>query len=175
MSGPVVISRCASEAQFAAILKLVHEAFGALTPPSGALNETLDDVAARFKAGPVLIAEANGEPVGSLYCALKDGGLYLTRMAVRPDRQKQGIGCALLSAAEAEARTLGPRKLTLRVRVNLPENRAYFERAGFRVTGRGQDPPAGPLIRRWNALWLRPFDQAQAAAPRLSYPAMALK
>ena len=92
---PSSISRCADADQFAAILALVHEAFGNLAPPSGALNETLDDVAARFKAGPVLIAQADGELVGSLYCALKDGGLYLTRMAVKPSRQKQAIGRAL--------------------------------------------------------------------------------
>jgi GNAT superfamily N-acetyltransferase len=140
----IVISRCAGEAQFAAILALVHEAFGALTPPSGALNETLADVAARFNAGPVLIAQDGGALVGSLYCALKGDGLYLTRMAVKPGRQKQGIGRALLKAAEAEAHILGARKLTLRVRVNLPENRAYFERAGFRVTGQGQDPGRPP-------------------------------
>ena len=144
MSAPAVISRCADADQFAAILALVHEAFGNLTPPSGALNETLDDVAARFQAGPVLIAQADGELVGSLYCALKDGGLYLTRMAVKPSRQKQGIGRALLKAAEAEARSLGVQKLTLRVRLNLPDNRAYFECAGFRVTGQGQDPGRPP-------------------------------
>ena len=144
MSAPVVISRCADAGQFAAILALVHAAFGGLTPPSGALKETIDDVAARFAAGPVLLAQADGELVGSLYCALKDGGLYLTRMAVRPDRQKQGLGRALLTAAEAEAHALGVPRLTLRVRLNLPDNRAYFERAGFRVTGRGQDPGRPP-------------------------------
>lgn len=150
MSAAAVLSRCADVARSAAILALVHKAFGRLTPPSGALNETLDDVAARFTAGPVLIAEADGELVGSLYCALKDGGLYLTRMAVRPDRQGQGIGRALLMAAEAEARRLGAQKLTLRVRLNLPENRAYFERAGFRATGQGQDPgrPAYEAMER---------------------------
>lgn len=145
MSRAVAISRCADVARSAAILALVHEYFGRLTPPSGALSETLDDVAARFKAGPVLVAEGDGELVGSLYCALKDGGLYLTRMAVRPDRQKQGIGRALLMAADAEARSLGAHKLTLRVRLNLPENRAYFERAGFRVTGQGEDPGRPPF------------------------------
>ena len=144
MSAPVAISRCADVARSAAILALVHETFGRLTPPSGALSETLDDVAARFTAGPVLIAEADGALVGSLYCALKGSGLYLTRMAVAPARQKQGVGRALLKAAEDEARRLGARKLTLRVRLNLPDNRAYFERAGFTVTGQGQDPGRPP-------------------------------
>lgn len=144
MSAVVAISRCADAAQFTGILALVHEAFGALTPPSGALAETIDDVTARFRAGPILLAHADGQLAGSLYCALKGDRLYLTRMAVRPALQKQGIGRALLTASEAEARALGALKLTLRVRVNLPENRAYFERAGFRVTGQGQDPGRPP-------------------------------
>ncbi len=138
------VARCADEARFGEILALVHATFGALTPPSGALNEPLDDVAARFRAGPILLAQAGGELVGSLYCALKEGGLYLTRMAVRPDRQKQGVGRARFAAGEAEARRLGAQRLTLRVRTNLPENRAYFERAGFAVTGQGQDPGRPP-------------------------------
>jgi len=138
------VSRCADVERRGDILRLVHAAFGRLSPPSGALNETIDDVAARFAAGPVLIAEANGELIGSVYCTIKGDGLYLTRMAVAPARQKQGVGRALLKAAEDEARRLGARKLTLRVRLNLPDNRAYFERAGFTVTGQGQDPGRPP-------------------------------
>lgn len=138
------VTRCADIERRGDILILVHEAFGGLSPPSGALNETIDDVAARFAAGPVLIAEAGGELVGSVYGAVKESGLYLTRMAVRPDWQKRGVGRALLTVAEGEARSRGLRKLTLRVRVNLPANRAYFERAGFTVTGRGQDPGRSP-------------------------------
>lgn len=143
MSG-VVITRCTDAKQFPGILALVHETFGALVPPSGALNETINDVAARFEAGPILLAHDQGELVGSLYCAPKDGGLYLTRMAVKPSRQQQGIGRALLASAEGEARRLGLPKLTLRVRLNLPDNRAYFERAGFAVIGQGQDPGRPP-------------------------------
>jgi GNAT superfamily N-acetyltransferase len=140
----VAITRCTDTAQFAGILKLVHEAFGRLSPPSGALRETIDDVAARFKAGPILIAEEGGELIGSVFCAVKGDGLYLTRMAVRPSRQGQGVGRALLAAAEAEARRQGVPRLTLRVRTNLPGNRAYFEHAGFAVTGQGQDPGRPP-------------------------------
>jgi GNAT superfamily N-acetyltransferase len=138
------VTRCVDERRRGDILALVHAAFAGLSPPSSALRETIDDVAARVDAGPVLIAEAGGELIGSVYGAVKEGGLYLTRMAVRPDWQKRGVGRALLKAAEGEARARGLRKLTLRVRVNLPENRAYFERAGFTVTGRGQDPGRSP-------------------------------
>jgi predicted N-acetyltransferase YhbS len=140
----LTVTRCVDESRCGAILKLVHEAFGGLTPPSGALNETVDDVAARFKAGPVLIAEAEGELVGSVFCAPKGEGLYLTRMAVKPARQRQGVGRALMTAAEADARRLGAARLTLRVRLNLPANRVYFESLGFRVIGQGQDPGRSP-------------------------------
>jgi GNAT superfamily N-acetyltransferase len=138
------VKRCADAGRSDDILTLVHLAFGALTPPSGALNETVDDVAARFRAGLVLIAEAEDVLVGSVFAAMKGDGLYLTRMAVRPDWQNRGIGRALLAAAELQARALGVQKLTLRVRLNLPDNRAYFERAGFVVTGQGQDPGRPP-------------------------------
>ena len=94
----IAVTRCADDSRRGDILALVHEAFGGLSPPSGALNETIDDVAARFAAGPVLIAEAGGELIGSVYGAVKEGGLYLTRMAVRPDWQKCGVGRALLKA-----------------------------------------------------------------------------
>jgi hypothetical protein len=51
---------------------------------------------------------------------------------------------ALLIAVAAEARDAGCARLTLRVRINLPDNRAFFERGGFAVTGQGQDPGRSP-------------------------------
>jgi len=61
-------------------------------------------------------------------------------MAVAPDWQARGVGSALLDAAVGEARRNGATRLTLRVRQNLPANKAYFERRGFVVSGEGQDP-----------------------------------
>ena len=87
-------TRCVDERRRGDILALVHAAFAGLSPPSGALHETIDEVAARLAAGPVLICEAGGELIGCVYGAVKEGGLYLTRMAVRPDWQKRGVGRA---------------------------------------------------------------------------------
>ncbi len=139
-----VVTRCADETRLGEILKIVHTAFGSLTPPSGALDETLADVEARYKAGPILLARAGEQLIGSVFCTLNGGGLYLTRMAVLPEWQRRGVGRALLAAAEQEARALGAGKLMLRVRANLPDNRRYFESHGFRVTGQGQDPGRPP-------------------------------
>ena len=97
------VSRCADAARSGDILKLVHLAFGRLSPPSGALKETAGDVAARFRAGLVLITEADGALVGSVFAALKGDGLYLTRMAVRPDWQNRGVA----TSTNMFARSLG--------------------------------------------------------------------
>jgi predicted N-acetyltransferase YhbS len=126
------------------LLAVVHSAFRDFEPPSGVLNETLEHLSARFRSETFLVAQAGGGIIGSLFCARKYGALYLTRMAVLPVWRKRGVGRALMVSAEAEARRIGAARLTLRVRKNLPGNRAYFEHFGFAVTGEGQDPGRPP-------------------------------
>ena len=139
-------SRLGDAARFDEVLALVHDAFGGLEPPSSVLSETMADIKQRFGAGPILIAEADGRMVGSVFCALKDDALYLTRLATRPAWRRQGVGRALMVAAEAQARAIGLERLTLRVRVSLPENRRYFERLGFTVTGQGREGGRAPFF-----------------------------
>ena len=126
------------------LLGLVHAAFAGFEPPSSVLHETAADLARRLREGPVLVAEADGKFIGSVFAGRQDDALYLTRLAVASRWRKQGVGRALVGAAEGEARAAGLRRLTLRVRINLPGNRAYFERLGFAVTGQGQDPGRPP-------------------------------
>jgi predicted N-acetyltransferase YhbS len=134
------------------ILDMVRSAFAGLEPPSGVLNETVADLAARQRAGIVLVAQTGTAFVGSLFCEHKGDALYLTRMASAPAWRKSGIGRALLEAAKDEARRLGLKRLTLRVRVTLPGNLAYFKRAGFVVTGEGQEAGRTPYITMERAL-----------------------
>jgi len=128
------------------ILALVHAAFGGFEPPSGVLSETIDDMRRRYRAGPILIAQADGALVGSLFCVPVDDALYLTRLATLPAWRRRGVGSTLLADAEAEARAAGACRLTLRVRVTLPDNQRYLERLGFVVTGQGQDPGRTPYV-----------------------------
>lgn len=109
------------------------------------LGETVDDIARRQREGFVLVAQEDDVFIGSLFCEEKDTSLYLTRMATRPDRQGQGIGRALLHAAESEARHMGLPRLSLRVRKTLPGNLQYFARFGFIVTGEGQEDGRTPF------------------------------
>jgi len=121
------------------ILALVHAAFQGLDPPSSVLRETLLDFARRLRDEITLVAMADEAIVGSMFCAAEGDALYLTRMAVADGWRGQGVGAALLATAEDHGRAAAASGLTLRVRRNLPGNRAYFERHGFVVTAEGQD------------------------------------
>lgn len=128
------------------ILAMIHSAFAGLDPPSGVMDETVDDLSRRMREGDVIVAMTDGEFIGSVFCAVKDDALYLTRLATAPAWRKRGVAAALLAAAQAQALHVGAKRLSLRVRVTLPDNLAYFQRAGFSVTGRGQDPGRTPYI-----------------------------
>lgn len=138
------VSRWTTAGHLGDIMAMIHAAFGAFEPPSGVLNETVADLAARQRDGLVLVAQDGARFIGSLFCARQGDALYLTRLATAPDWRKRGVGRALIAAAEREARALAATRLTLRVRKNLPGNRAYFERLGFAVIGEGTDPGRPP-------------------------------
>ena len=142
---PVEIQRWTSPERLDEIMAMIHAAFSEFTPPSGVLKETAADLAQRQRDGFVLVAMEDDDFIGSVFCAVKDGSLYLTRMATRPDRWGDGIGQAILRRCEDEARKMGLPKLLLRVRQTLPGNRIYFSRFGFVVTGEGQEGGRTPF------------------------------
>jgi GNAT superfamily N-acetyltransferase len=139
------IKRWTSAERLDDIMAMVHAAFAHFTPPSGVLKETAADLAKRQREGFVLVAMEGDAFIGSVFCAEKDGSLYLTRMATRPELQRHGVGRALLQAAEDEARRSSLPKLLLRVRQTLPDNLAYFEKHGFVVIGEGQEGGRTPF------------------------------
>jgi GNAT superfamily N-acetyltransferase len=139
------IRRWTSSERLDDIMTMIHAAFDGFTPPSGVLKETVSDLAQRQRDGFVLVAIQGADFIGSMFCAVKDNSLYLTRMATRPHLRGQGIGRALLRAAEDEARGMGLPKLSLRVRKTLPDNLAYFARFGFVVVGEGQEGGRTPF------------------------------
>jgi predicted N-acetyltransferase YhbS len=142
---PVNIQRWASSERHDEIMAMIHAAFADFTPPSGVLKETAADLAQRQRDGFVLVAMENDGFIGSVFCAVKDNSLYLTRMATRPDRWGDGIGRAMLRACEDEARKLRLPRLSLRVRKTLPGNLDYFARFGFVVIGEGQEGGRTPF------------------------------
>lgn len=85
-----------------------------------------------------LVAEIEGAIAATAYAHAKENNaIKLDRLYVAPDRQGMGLGYKLLSAVIAAY----PQARTIELEVE-PENagaQAFYERQGFKVTGRGND------------------------------------
>lgn len=84
---------------------------------------------------------------------MRDGGLYIGRLATHPAHRGQGLAERLMQAAEAEALRLGLPRLHLGVRLALPSNRRLFARLGFTETRlrthNGYPAPTWTEAGRW--------------------------
>lgn len=110
----------------------------------------LDDYAARIAEGAVSVLEAVGGAIVAIIVLIaKPDHLLLDNIAVRPDRQGQGLGRRLIAFAETEARRLGFPELRLYTHQKMTENIALYARLGFVETGRGhQDGYARFFMRK---------------------------
>lgn len=111
----------------------------ALIPPSGALAETAEAVAADFAAsGGVLIRDDDGRLLAT--CRVRRLGpvWVLRRCAVDPSYRRRGLGRRLVAAAHAWAAEEGAVRTHVGVRDALPDSRAFWDRVGYRpLTGHG--------------------------------------
>lgn len=98
-----------------------------------ALTQTLEEVQAELRAGSGLSARIGGRMVGAIRYAEADDLLLIGRIAIAPDMQGEGIGRALLEAAERESTAVEAELFT----GNLSEaNIRLYERCGYRVSER---------------------------------------
>jgi tRNA threonylcarbamoyladenosine biosynthesis protein TsaE len=128
-----VIVRPATPADAEAVLAVTRAAFGGydLTPPSGAMRETVASVAEDLSEGGGAVARGARGVMG---CVRWSGTRVRTvrRLAVEPARQGGGIGRALIDAA------VEPGVVALRagVRHQLPDNAGRFRHWGFSLLAR---------------------------------------
>ena len=80
----------------------------------------------------VFVAEADGRAVGFMAIA----GDFIDQLYVDPDSQRQGVGAALISSAQA----LPPSGLHLVTFETNASGRAFYEKHGFRATRHGMSP-----------------------------------
>jgi ribosomal protein S18 acetylase RimI-like enzyme len=100
----------------------------------------LDEYVGLIDEGAVSVLEASDGVIAGLIVVLAESGhLLLDNVAVRPDRQGQGIGRRLIAFAESEARRLGYSELRLYTHETMTGNIALYTRLGFRETGRGRE------------------------------------
>lgn len=126
------------------VADLIRTAFGSQSvvtdPLPSALRVTEGDVLAQLKTGGGAVAEVAGQLVGSALWVEQDGGLYLGRLAVASTWRGRGVGKALVTAAEAAAKTIGLPRIHLSTRLSLLDNRRLFASCGFVETTLGTHP-----------------------------------
>jgi ribosomal protein S18 acetylase RimI-like enzyme len=132
---PGMILRPLTNADAGETAELIRRAFAAqnrrTTPPSSALLETESSIAAKIAAGGGFGVFERGALIAAALWSLDDDALHVARVSVAPWGRGRGFVRALIAACEAEARRRGLRRMTLKTRLELPENERLFERCGF--------------------------------------------
>jgi predicted N-acetyltransferase YhbS len=130
-----VVRRCADLARAQQLHAFVQSIFGALEidPPSSVLQESEADFVARLQDETAFVAEAHGELIGSVFCAMEEDAFCIGRLAVAPAWRRRGVATALIEAAKDEAKRRGAARMTLGARIALSGNVALFRRHGFAV------------------------------------------
>jgi ribosomal protein S18 acetylase RimI-like enzyme len=146
--------RRATRADIDRVLGCLHAAFEPYRSQytaEGFADTTLtrETVVARLAKMAILIAEADGRVVGTIACQVVDGSSpregHLRGMAVVPDSLGSGIAVRLLAAAEAVLHNAGCEVVTLDTTAPLQRAIRFYERNGYRATGKVGDFYGMPL------------------------------
>ena len=119
-------------AEVQAVTQVAFAANGELDPPSGALAETPETVAADFATeGGVLLRDDDGQLVAT--CRVRRLGLawVVRRCAVDPSYRLTGAGRRLVEEAHTWAADEGAVRTHVGVRDVLTGSRAFWERSGY--------------------------------------------
>jgi GNAT superfamily N-acetyltransferase len=135
------VIRRAQPTDCAVVERIVRDAYGMyierIGKPPGPM---LDDYAALIADGAVSVLEDSDGTIAAIIVLLpKLDHLLLDNIAVRPERQGQGLGRLLIAFAEDEARRLGYAELRLYTHEKMVENITLYTRLGFVETGRGHE------------------------------------
>lgn len=127
------------------VLAVIHAAFAdrpVLDPPSTALSETEESVAAALSEHGGLLATLDGRPVGALLFEARGPLLGLRRVGVVGEVRRHGAAAALAGRAAETARERGLEGLELEARAELPATVRFWVRHGYAEVERD-----GPHLR----------------------------
>lgn len=126
------------------LLTIIQQAYAQyrdrLDPPSGALRESAAALAALLCHESAVLAGAGPVAAGCVFYDQTGDELYMHRLAVIPAARQMSLGHALVSYVEARAREAGCVRVRLGVRLQLPENQAFYARLGYAVLGPDAHP-----------------------------------
>ena len=97
------------------------------------------DHAAAIEAGETYVLVEDGELVGTMNVRAQGDHLFIGSLAVRPDRQGEGIGKRLMAFAEGRAARADLQEIRLYTNEKMWENLAFYGRLGFEETHRKLD------------------------------------
>ncbi len=127
----------ASPRDAAAMIEVIHSAFGArppVDPPSTAIDETEATLAATLRRGAGILAHVGGRPAGVILVVPRaDAGAAFSRVSVHPDLQRHGIASAMVTAAEELAAIEGYQWVEVFTRAEFPEFLTFWQHRGFVV------------------------------------------
>jgi ribosomal-protein-alanine N-acetyltransferase len=122
--------RAAEAADIAEVARVDRAAF---TPPWWLSARTLERM--RRQAACFLVAERQGRCVGYVAGERSDFGGHISRLAVAPRWQGQGLGRLLLSEALSHLWGLGIAEVMLNTQESNQSSRRLYQRMGFRTYG----------------------------------------
>lgn len=114
------------------LIEALNAELSALYPEPGAKHFQLDPTEVAEGCGAFLVVYREGVPVGCGALRLLNADTAeLKRMYVSPIVRGRGLGRRLMAALEAEARTLGVRRLVLETGVRQAAALALYQATGF--------------------------------------------
>ena len=145
LHGASALIRRAQQADLEGVRACLSDAFAAFrdayTP--AAYADTVPDSAnlqRRLQTMAVFVAELSGRIVGTVGVSTSHAKeAHLRGMAVVPSQQAKGIAQQLLAAALDHCRSAGCTRVTLDTTAPLRAARRFYEKNGFRATGRVAD------------------------------------
>jgi tRNA threonylcarbamoyladenosine biosynthesis protein TsaE len=127
----------ASPQDAAAMIEVIHSAFGArppIDPPSTAIEETAETLAASLQLGSGILAQVGGRPAGVIVVLPgTDGAARFSRVSVHPELQRHGIASVMVNAAEELAAIQGFKRVELFSRSEFPEFITFWQHREFVV------------------------------------------
>jgi len=119
---------------------LVRAAYAMYVPRIGREPAPMnDDYPEEIAAAKVWVIDDEGDLAGVVVLEDTLDALQVANVAVRPDRQGRGLGRALLSFAEDEARRRGYGAVILYTNIHMTENVDRYLHLGYVEVGRGHE------------------------------------
>jgi putative acetyltransferase len=115
----------------AVILAGLEEHWGSV---DSSLNRDLDDLAATYADGTVLVACDSDRVVGTGTVVRRDGRAEIVRMSVVPAYRRSGLGRRLVEELVETARSWGMTRVVLETSAHWTNVVVFYERCGFELT-----------------------------------------